>query len=183
MESGDNLMIIVNDIMDLSMMEAGQMKIRKDQFSIQKLFKDLVQEFGKKAVDSGLELHINIPSNCDDVVIDNDVFRIRQILNNLIGNAIKFTSKGFIEIGYRLRNNFIEFHIKDSGIGIATQYHHTIFERFRQVDSTNSRNFGGNGLGLAISKNLVKMLGGEIWVESEGGKGSTFYFTIHCSVH
>ncbi len=177
-ESGNNLLLIISDILDLSMLEARQMKIRKEQFSLHELLTGLEKEFAEKAINQGIALRLSIAGKSNDVIVENDIYRIRQIMNNLIVNALKFTSQGFIEIGYIQRTDFIEFHIKDTGIGIAPQYHQTIFERFRQTDSSTTRTYGGNGLGLAISKNLIELLGGEIWVESEEGKGSTFYFTI-----
>lgn len=179
--SGKNLLLIINDILDLSMMESRQIKIRKEQFFVQELLTSLEKEFAEKAINQGIELRLSIARKSNDILIENDIYRIRQIFNNLIVNALKFTSKGFIEIGYIKRNDFIEFQIKDTGIGIAQQYHQAIFERFRQADSTNTRNYGGNGLGLAISRNLVELLGGKIWVKSEEAKGSTFYFTIPCT--
>jgi hypothetical protein len=99
-------------------------------------------------------------------------------LTNLLNNAFKFTNEGTIGFGYLRENDFLKFHVKDSGIGIAPDMHEKIFERFRQVDSSTSRKFGGNGLGLSISKSYVELLGGKIWLESSPGKGSAFYFTI-----
>jgi len=176
--SGNNLMLIISDIMDLSMIESRQMKIRKEQFSVQKLLVDLEKEFKPKSNEYGIVFQINMPLDSEKLLIECDLYRIKQVFNNLIGNAFKFTPKGTIEIGYLLRDNFVEFHVTDSGIGIPPKYHSAIFDRFRQVDLTKTRKFGGNGLGLAISKNLVELLGGRIWVESEVDKGSTFYFNI-----
>jgi len=103
---------------------------------------------------------------------------LKQILNNLIGNAVKFTDEGFIEYGYQIKSGVIEFFVRDSGIGIAPDKQNVIFERFGQVREAISRNQTGTGLGLTISKNLVELLGGEIWVDSLPGEGSTFYFTL-----
>ena len=111
-------------------------------------------------------------------MIENDLYRIKQIFSNLFGNALKFTHDGYIEIGYKIQEKWIEFQVKGSGIGIAPKYHQAIFERFRQVDATSTRKYGGNGLGLTLSKNLVELLGGNIWVESEQDKFSNFFFTI-----
>lgn len=108
--------------------------------------------------------------------------RLKQIFNNLIGNAIKFTENGSIEIGYQPKGKMVEFYIKDTGIGIPTEYHDKLFERFRQVEGEKTRKFGGNGLGLAITKNLVELMGGKIWLESEPDKGSAFYFSILCDI-
>jgi signal transduction histidine kinase len=121
---------------------------------------------------------IDIPDNETGVVVFADKERLQQIFNNLMSNALKFTSEGYIEIGCRLVDSMVEFHVKDTGIGIPPYYHAKIFDRFRQVEASYTRKFGGNGLGLAISKNLIELMGGKIWVESEVGKGSTFYFTL-----
>ena len=101
-----------------------------------------------------------------------------QIVNNVLSNAIKFTKEGSVELGFKVTGDYVRFRVSDTGIGIPEEYHDEIFERFRQVESADSRKYGGNGLGLAISKSLVEILGGEIWMESVQMKGSTFYFTI-----
>jgi hypothetical protein len=139
---------------------------------------DLENEYKREASDKGIEIRLAIPSECPEVIIENDKYRTRQILINLIGNAIKFTSHGFVEIGFLLKDNSIQFYVKDTGIGIASEHFQVIFDRFRQVEITKTRRYGGNGLGLAISKNLVELCGGRIWVESELAKGSTFYFSL-----
>jgi PAS domain S-box-containing protein len=177
-ENGNNLLVIISDIMDLSMLEARQIKIKKEQFAINKLFVDLKNEFNAKVSNKGLKLQMNFPSDYSDLVIESDYYRIRQIFNNLIGNALKFTNNGFIEIGFLPIEKGIEFFVRDTGIGIGSEFHEDIFERFRQVDESKTRKYGGNGLGLSISKNLVEMLGGKIRVESEVGKGSVFYFSL-----
>lgn len=176
--SGNNLLFIINDILDLSMIEYGQLKIRKEQFSVKKLLLNLESEFKAKAIDKGVDLHVKIPLRNNDIVIENDVNRTRQVFTNLITNALKFTNKGFVEIGFITRDNCIQFFVKDTGIGIASDNFLAIFDRFRQVEINQTRNYGGNGLGLAISKNLVEIMGGRIWVESELGKGSIFNFTL-----
>lgn len=114
------------------------------------------------------------------IILLADTNRLSQIFNNLLSNALKFTANGSIEIGYQHKGKMVEFYVRDSGIGIPAQYHDKIFDRFRQVESENTRKYGGNGLGLAISKKLVELMGGKIAVESEPGKGSVFYFTIPC---
>ena len=177
-DNGNNLLFIISDIMDFSMLEAGQMKIRKELISVRKLLTELQNDFSKKANQKGIEFRIALSQNTPDVQIESDLYRIRQIFNNLIGNALKFTLKGYIEIGYQVENNIVTFHTKDTGIGIDSAYHQSIFERFRQIDLAKTRKYGGNGLGLAISKNLVELLGGTIWVESEPDKFSNFIFTI-----
>jgi len=114
----------------------------------------------------------------ENITINSDPDRLKQIFVNLIANALKFTQKGFIHFGYSIKNNEIIFYVKDSGIGIPKDKTERIFDRFTQVDSTLSRKFSGSGLGLAISKGLLTLLNGKIWCISDLGKGSIFYFTI-----
>ncbi|HEY3371484.1 MAG TPA: PAS domain S-box protein [Prolixibacteraceae bacterium] len=177
-ENGNNLLLLINDLMDLSMLEARQMKIKKTPFELRKLLSDLEDEFKIKARSLGIEFHVNIPPGDENRMIVNDLYRIRQIFCNLIGNALKFTSKGAIEIGFFPINQAVSFYVKDTGIGIAAEFHQDIFLRFRQVDETKTRKYGGNGLGLSICKNIVETMGGEIDLESEQGKGSLFVFTL-----
>jgi len=132
----------------------------------------------KQAEQKLIEFNCACPESNSEVFVTADKERLHQIFNNLISNALKFTSQGYIEIGCRQADMAIEFHVKDTGIGIPADYHQKIFDRFRQVETSLTRKFGGNGLGLAISKNLIELMGGKIWVESEVGKGSTFYFTL-----
>jgi len=182
-KSGNSLMVIISDIMDLSMIDSKQLKIRIERFSVNNVFADLEKEFRIKAEANKINFLVNIPDRSENIEIESDIYRLKQICNNLIYNALKFTSSGFIEVGYKLKENRIEFFVKDSGIGISSVHRKTIFDRFRQAESSKTRKYGGNGLGLSISKNLVEMLGGEIWVESEEGKGSTFYFTLPMDSH
>jgi signal transduction histidine kinase len=164
--------------MDFSKIEAGQVIVSKLQFVVQKLIYKLQKEYSLAAQDKGIELRIDPQNPKEDIWIKSDENRLRQVLVNLVGNAIKFTKKGYVEIGIKVTGDCIQFHVSDTGIGIPEEYHDEIFERFRQVESSNSRKYGGNGLGLAISKSLVEIMGGEIWIESVQEKGSTFYFTI-----
>lgn len=177
-ENGNSLLSIISDIMDFSMLEAHQMKVRKEIFSTKKLLNDLRNDFSKKAVQKGLEFRLTQQINNEDIALNSDLYRIKQIFNNLIGNALKFTKEGHIEVGYEVNEHDVIFHVKDTGIGIAPEYHQSIFERFRQIDLAKTRRYGGNGLGLSISKNLAELLGGNIWVESVPEKYSNFFFTI-----
>lgn len=180
-DNGNSLLMIISDIMDFSMLEAGQLKLRQQSISVKKIMNELLTEFGHKAEVRGIQLRFDDSKNDPDILITSDSYRIKQVFNNLIGNALKFTSEGFVEIGYKVKDEKIEFHVKDSGIGISPKFHQAIFERFRQVDTTKSRKYGGNGLGLAISKNLVQLLGGKIWLKSEPDAYSDFFFTIPIS--
>lgn len=178
--SGNNLLHIISDILDISKMESGEISIRKSKINVKDFLDEIRSLHIFNVEKKGILMEIE--SNClkinPDVFVFADKERLKQICNNLISNAIKFTSEGYIQIGYRLIDNMIEFQVKDTGIGISPEYHDKIFDRFRQVEASTTRKFGGNGLGLAISKNLVELMGGKIWVDSEQGKGSTFYFTI-----
>jgi signal transduction histidine kinase len=114
----------------------------------------------------------------ENATILTDKMRLNQILTNLVKNSLKFTQKGDVEFGYQLKEDFLEFFVRDEGIGISKEMHDKIFERFHQGDLALKRRYEGSGLGLPISKAFIELLGGEIWVEGEGGKGSTFRFTI-----
>lgn len=177
-ESGHNLLAIINDIMDISKIEAGQLQLRKQLFSVHGLLGSIQEEYNFKAKAKGLDLRLSPANPATEIFIESDEGRLRQILVNLVSNSIKFTMNGFVEIGFSVTGAFIEFYVKDTGIGIKPESHKKIFERFHQIESAYTRKFGGNGLGLPISKSLVELLGGTIWMESEKGCGSTFYFTV-----
>ncbi|MCK5344633.1 MAG: response regulator, partial [Candidatus Heimdallarchaeota archaeon] len=177
-DSGSQLLSIVSDIVSISTIEAGQEQIRLNDISLNDLLLDLLSFFEPKANSQNLKLYLK-QGLCDkQLIISTDYVKVRQILTNLISNALKFTHQGFIEIGYFIENNFIEFYVKDTGNGIKPELHGKIFERFRQGEITISRKYGGSGLGLSISKSYVKLMGGKIWLRSESGQGSTFFFTI-----
>ena len=181
-KSSNALLSLIDDIIDISKIEAGQLTITKSEFNINAAVKEIFDSFKASNTKKTVALNLVLPPDSDSYKLDSDVMRIRQVLSNLIGNAIKFTEKGTIEVGYDIEaegdNADIKFYVADTGIGIPKEMQETIFERFRQVDETTSRKFGGTGLGLAISKRIVMLLGGRIWVESEPGKGSIFYFTL-----
>ena len=176
--NSQHLLSIISDIMDISKMETGQFAIDSELVDIGKLINELFITY-KKLVDPQ---KINLNCVCDrpnDLIqIKTDGNRIKQVICNLLNNAIKFTEKGKIEFGYRIKENFMEFYVKDNGIGIAPENQNIVFQRFRQVEATNHQLNGGNGLGLSISKAIVEKLGGTIFVRSELGKGSNFVFTI-----
>lgn len=180
-KSGDNLLRLINDIIDISKIEAGQLKVIYSDCYINELFSDLEVFFNRELArlrKDHLTLYIQ-PGNSDpDFVVYTDPVRIRQIISNLIGNALKFTDEGFIELGYSIKNKNIEFYVRDSGVGIPADQQKVIFERFGQVKDDAARNLSGTGLGLTISKNLVELLGGRIWLDSYPGEGSTFWFSI-----
>lgn len=191
--SGDRMLNIINDIMSISQIEAGQVELNLDKVNINDQIECIYTFFKPEIETKGIQFLSGHPLPSDESIITTDNEKVYSILSNIIKNAIKFTSKGLIEFGYTLkkadaptstplsnpaRNTELEFYVKDSGIGISKDKLDAIFDRFVQADITNTRAFEGAGLGLSIAKAYVEMLGGRIWVESEPGKGSTFYFTL-----
>lgn len=177
--SGLLLLSIMDGIIDLSEIQSGIFKLYKENINIKKSFILSEEEYNQHLVyrnKSHLKIKLNIPD--DELTIYTDGKRIKQVLNNLIINAIKFTDFGTIEYGYHIKNNFIEIFVKDTGIGISKSNIQKIFDRFYQVTHKNKKKYDGTGLGLTISKSIVNILGGEIRVESELNKGTNFYFTI-----
>ena len=182
-QSSNQLLNIIDDIIDISKIESGQLKISNKPVFINQVMDEIYSSFfhrirgdapGQKLVDFKLEKEI---ASSEFTLVADD-FRLRQIFNNLIGNAIKFTKKGHITFGYTLNNRHIEFFVSDSGIGIPHNKKRLIFDRFGQVNEERTLQPSGTGLGLPISKSLVDLMGGEMWVESDLGKGSTFFFTL-----
>ncbi len=176
--NGNNLLTIISDIMDISKLESGELKIHKKQINAQKFGSKMKSQFAIQVESRNLEFSVLDDVIDSDIEFVADTDRLMQIFNNLISNALKFTKNGAIEIGYQLKGKMVEFYVKDSGIGIPAEYHDKIFDRFRQVEDAETRKYGGNGLGLAITKNLIELMDGKIWLESELGRGSTFYFTL-----
>jgi len=172
------LLTIMDDIIDISKIEAGQLLINNTQVNINTLILELQSFYAPIAQEANIELAISTGLDDENSIIISDPVRLRQVLNNLINNAIKFTSHGKISFGYDVKLADLEFFVSDTGIGIAPEYHKLIFERFRQVEQSETRNFRGTGLGLAICKALVNLMSGEIWVESIPDLGSTFFFRI-----
>ena len=180
-QASKNLLNLIDDILDFSKIEAGQITLEDRPFDLRPTLKSLLQTFELKAQEKGLQLLTELsPQVPESLVGDN--FRLNQILINLIGNAIKFTESGSITIHVELLSEedkqvIVQFKVEDSGCGIRQDAIDKIFDSFTQADSSTTRLFGGTGLGLTISKKLTELLGGKIWVESEPGKGSAFFFT------
>ncbi len=181
--NGAMLINLIDDIMDISKIEAGQLPLNKTEVNVDNLMFDLYTFFNEIKFKQEKE-HINLRlvdlNEDQECIFFTDEQRLRQIMSNLIGNSIKFTEKGYVEFGYtnHKEEQFLRFFVRDSGIGIPPDKHSIIFERFRQIEEGSTRKYGGTGIGLFISKHIVDILGGRIWMESEVGKGSTFYFTL-----
>lgn len=180
--NGELLLKLINDIIDIAKIESGQLKIIKSDFSLSDLFEEiqLTQSGVMKAMEKGnLELSYTISDDLKESKINSDQFRLVQVISNLINNAFKFTSDGFIRYGVRKESDSkLLFWVEDSGVGIPDEDIDLIFERFGQVEKTLHMNQFGTGLGLSISKKIVNLLGGKIWVESSVNVGSKFIFTI-----
>jgi two-component system, sensor histidine kinase and response regulator len=180
---GDALLNVINDILDFSKIESGNMELEQEEFELRNCIEDVLDVFATKAAQLGLELIYLIEDNVPWQIV-GDHLRLRQILTNLVGNAMKFTQKGEvfvkIDLGTDSNNDQLEvqFSVHDTGIGIPADKMERLFKAFSQVDTSTTRKYGGTGLGLAISEKLVKLMGGRIWVESEAGTGSVFSFTM-----
>ncbi len=180
--SGEQLLVIINDILDFSKIESERMEMEVQPFVLRECIEDTLDLLGSKAAEKGIDLLYQIKEPTP-VTILGDVTRLRQILTNLLNNAIKFTEHGevFISVSsQKLKSGKyeVQFAVKDTGIGIAESKKAKLFQPFTQVDSSTTRLYGGTGLGLVISKKLAELMDGTMWLESEEGKGSTFYFTI-----
>ncbi|CAN5564680.1 hypothetical protein BH11PSE7_BH11PSE7_13040 [soil metagenome] len=190
--SSDQLLAVINDILDFSKIESGKLDLEAEPLSIRSAVEEACDIAAARARDKGLELIIDIPEPSAGGMpnaISGDITRLRQVLINLINNAVKFTAAGEVTIKAHLLaaadehgRAVIEFRVIDSGIGIPPDRVKSLFQAFMQVDASTTRKYGGTGLGLAICKRLVEMMGGQIGVESELGKGSTFWFTIAAPV-
>jgi len=177
--NGKHLLRLINDVLDLSKIEAGRMELSLAEYSVQDIVDTVRASLQSLAAEKGLRFVTDVQE--DIPLATGDGKRITQCLLNLAGNALKFTRQGSVEIGVTLEGQTLLYRVKDSGIGIPKDQLENIFAEFRQVDATITREFGGTGLGLSITKKFVEMHGGRIWVESELGKGSTFYFSIPCT--
>lgn len=175
----ESLLVLIDEIIDLSKIEAQQLTLKKQSFSIDILLSELFQVFSQMHVNSKIELKIRRISETKELFAYSDRVRINQMFVNLLSNAYKFTDSGTIEFGYfEAENNEIQLFVRDSGIGIKEEYHQVIFDRFRKLNTNDSKLYSGTGLGLAITRKLVELLGGRIWINSEPGKGTIFFFTL-----
>ncbi|HEY4788163.1 MAG TPA: response regulator [Bacteroidales bacterium] len=177
-QSTNQLLAIINDIVTIATIQTGQEKVQEKEFNLNSTFKILHKQFMELAQKQEVVMNYQTALPDAEATILTDPTKLTQILFNLVGNAVKFTKKGFVNFGYNLKGAYLEFYVEDTGIGISADMHDEIFERFRQVETMATRQFGGSGLGLSISKAYVELLGGKIWLKSELQRGSTFYFTI-----
>lgn len=179
--SAESLMALLNDILDLSKIESGRLELNPSRYSLRECVRAAAAILAINAEQKGLKFTFDVGPDVPDDLI-GDPLRLRQVLLNLLNNAIKFTTAGAIEMRSTLYDRrdetvTVHFSVRDTGVGIPSDKLDLIFEAFSQADSTISRRFGGTGLGLAISSRLVGLMGGQLWVESEVGRGSTFHFT------
>ena len=179
-QSGDSLANLINDIVDMAKIESGQIDIEKENFLVNQIMDDLYNLYKEQVAkrEDGLQLVFEPDLNHKELVIFNDLFRVKQVMVNLINNALKFTENGEIVIGYKVDDINCSFYVRDTGIGITPESLRVIFDVFTQVDGTYSRKYGGVGLGLSISRRLINIMGGDISVVSTPGTGSTFTFTL-----
>lgn len=178
--SANSLLTIIDDILDFSKVEAGKLSLQKLPFSVRECIDHAAASFSVKVAQKGLYFRNSVDAAVPETLV-GDASRLRQILLNLVGNAVRFTSAGGIDIDVRMAHQTntqtsLNFCVSDSGIGIPKEKHRCIFDAFTQVDGSSTREFGGTGLGLAICTQLVTLMNGKIWVESEVGQGSRFYF-------
>ena len=178
--SGEQLLNIIDEILEVSKEEAGELHLFEQEFSLRKMMHELQTIFANRLKDKPVEVKLRIAEGAPDQIVADKV-RLKQVLDNLLSNAAKFTEEGSIELGYRLAEKeipILEFFVKDTGIGIPPEKQEAIFERFTQVEDNLTRNFTGTGLGLSIVKRLVTFMGGAVSLRSKPGKGSTFLFTL-----
>ena len=177
-KSSNKLEEIVSDIIAISSIQVKQEKLIKDNYEINNFMLKIVDSFKEKANEKNIKLSVKQNSANPNLIVNTDGPKLKQIIKKLIDNAIKYTDKGQIECAYTLKDETVEFYIKDTGIGIASKMHDKIFEQFMQLELDMTKTYGGTGLGLSIAKAYVNLLGGEIWLESKPGIGSVFYFNI-----
>jgi len=176
--SNEQLLSIITGIINLATLEAGQDKISEKQVNLNELLVNVSRQFNVKRLPAGVNLsfHPSLPDGSSCII--TDPVKLTQILVNLVGNALKFTHKGYVRYGYAVKGDWLNFYVEDTGIGIDKEMQPVIFQRFRQIDNSATRKYGGAGLGLAITKGYVELLGGDVRVVSEKGNGSVFSFTI-----
>lgn len=176
--SSDQLLSTIDNLVDISSIQAKIVKGQITRFALSEIINAVFNRFHLNAAEKSLVINISQNSKAEEIVLSTDRAKLFQVLGHLVSNAIKFTSYGQIEIGYDCKGEWIEFHVSDTGIGIKPEYHEKIFETFFQVESSLDRKYEGSGMGLSICKAYIELLGGRIWVVSQPGKGSIFYFNL-----
>jgi signal transduction histidine kinase/ActR/RegA family two-component response regulator len=183
MQASQHLLHVINDILDISKIEAERLTLEQVSFQLGSVLENLMSLVGQKAMDKGLKLCVDLSPEVTHLTLLGDPLRLGQVLLNFVANALKFTAEGAITVRVRMSEEtpadvLLRWEVIDTGIGIATEDQKRLFTAFEQADGSMTRKYGGTGLGLAISKRLVKMMGGEVGVESTVGQGSTFWFTV-----
>ncbi|MBU2650416.1 MAG: response regulator [Bacteroidetes bacterium] len=178
MKSSQQLLSIVSDVITMSSIETGQVRLNISNVNLNHIISGLSEVFSEQAAGKRIRLIAKKGLNDHDAMVSTDGGKITHILSSLISNALKFTIEGYVEFGYMKKENELEFFVRDSGIGIDKDMFDKIFEYFRQVDISSTRTYGGTGLGLSIARGLVGILSGKMQIESEPGKGSAFWFSV-----
>ena len=179
--SGKVLLSIIESLIDISMIEVDEIRVNKNEFRVTELLQEIRDHFNndEALLNNNIEFRIKPGLEADQYSVFTDREKLKKIIINLVNNALKFTKEGFVEIGYNIKDDKnLLFYVKDSGIGIPKDQYHFIFEKFRKIDETETRTYSGTGLGLSVSKGFVEKLGGNLWVESNPGKGSSFFFNL-----
>lgn len=178
----DSMLELVNDIFDIAQAEAGITDVEDEPVKVNDLMGSVSTWLNIEKANAGkefLQIRIIKGNKDNEFAFYSDAYKLRRTLNNLAGNALKYSTEGYIDIGYRFgSNNMIEFFVKDEGIGFSKDKLDVMFQHFRQLDESQTRQYGGLGLGLSVAQKFVELLGGSMWAESEPGKGSTFYFAV-----
>jgi PAS domain S-box-containing protein len=177
-QSSNQLLSVITNIIDIATVEAGQERVQETNINLNAICKLIYEQYLSKAQSQHITLQYETTLSEEEAIIRTDETKLIQVLSNIVGNSLKFTIEGYVNFGYQLKNNYIEFFVKDTGIGIPKEKNEEIFKRFHQVDNSYIREFGGSGLGLSISIAYIELLGGKMWLDSQLDKGSTFYFTI-----
>lgn len=175
LNSSKQLLSVVDDVMDTSLLESGNVVLKNEQFTLQNLIDNVYAYFSPVMKDN---VSLTAHTEGDSFMVCTDREKMTRIFHNLVNNAIKFTHRGHIDIGYRVGSKEVVFFVKDTGVGIDPAFHQSIFERFKQAELELSKRTGGTGLGLSICKDMLQLLGGQIWLESEVGAGAQFYFSF-----
>ena len=175
-QAADNLLGLINGLLDLAKIEAGKMELNVEEVSMNEVTEEALELVRPHADEKGLEVRSLIPAALPNVW--GDRARVRQVLANMLANAVKFTERGSVSVSASSAEGWVTISVTDTGVGITPEAQAYVFDEFRQADSSTTRRYGGTGLGLAVSKRLITLHGGRIWVDSEVGKGSTFHFTL-----